>query len=470
MGEVYTVTIDDASSIINWHPQGDGGLGDLTADGWQPFYSGSPGGFTTRGGEAALGDSMHITAFPNATFDFEFFGTSISLFGIANCSYEVSVDGSNTRSFKAQRGRSVTLFSQDGLSEGVHSISLTANASHANEFAFQRADVSRTIAAGAQVPTAHVYQATNTSLFQYTGNWTVLHDPLIPNQQHPAPYMEVEDAPASFSFSFQGSGVAFNGSRIWGSYAYDVYLDDQGPVTYNASTMWFIGDALLYYRDGLDPTKTHTINVQPTVGVGLKFWLNTVTIFTNSSSEAGAIISTPTTSTQPASGSSQSSIPPTGHSKANVGAIVGGVIGALAFLALGAGLLWFFARRRRQATKKFEREQPSPFISPPSPSTAPMTQTQTYVRSPFATRGDAKVPMLPDAPALSTLSSSLPPSETGQTQTVSPTATSPAESNPDPNVAVDRIIHLLAERIATAHPSQQPGYAASDVPPPEYGA
>ena len=93
MGEVYTVTIDDASSIINWHPQGtsaaicrlcnplltlgfpgDGGIGNFTAYGWQPFYSGSPGGFTTSGGEAALGESVHITAFPNATFDFQFYG------------------------------------------------------------------------------------------------------------------------------------------------------------------------------------------------------------------------------------------------------------------------------------------------------------------------------------------------------------------------------------------------------------
>ncbi len=90
------MTIDDASSIVNYHPQGmfqivfiassisypifirdvlgDGGIGDFTANGWQPFYTGSPGGFTTRGGEAALGDSMHITAFPNATLDFQFFG------------------------------------------------------------------------------------------------------------------------------------------------------------------------------------------------------------------------------------------------------------------------------------------------------------------------------------------------------------------------------------------------------------
>ncbi len=66
-------------------------------------------------------------------------------------------------------------------------------------------------------------------------------------------------------------------------------LDDQSAVTYNASTMWFIGDTLLYYQDGLDPTKTHTVTVLPTVGAGLKFWLNTITVFTDDPSEAGGL-------------------------------------------------------------------------------------------------------------------------------------------------------------------------------------
>ncbi|KAI0704498.1 hypothetical protein C8T65DRAFT_653728 [Cerioporus squamosus] len=460
MGEVYTMSIDDASSIVNYHPQGDGGIGDFTANGWQPFYAGSPGGFTTRGGEAALGDSMHITAFLNATLDFQFYGTSVSLVGIANCSYTVSVDG-NSHSFKAQRGHSTTLFSQDGLEEGMHTVSLTANASHANEFAFQRADVSRTIAAGAQVPTARVYQAANTSesFLQYSGNWTILNDPLIPNQQQPAPYYEVETAPASFSFAFQGTGVAINGSRIWGSYTYDVSLDGQGPVTYNASTMWFIGDALLYYQDGLDPMATHTVTVQPTVADGLKFWLNTVTVFTDNPSEAGGLASAP-------------SSPST--SKTNVGAIAGGVIGGLGFVALVAGLVWYLVRRKCQATKIYDREQPSPFITP-------MTQT-----NPYTPRGDTKLPILPNSSAsvLPTVSSSSSPSEAAQTvsdsplllhpgsaaQAASSAVTSSAESlaNPDPHVAVERIIHLLAERIAT-HPAPQPVYGP-DVPPPEYGA
>ncbi|KAI9066863.1 hypothetical protein FKP32DRAFT_1589243 [Trametes sanguinea] len=473
MSELYTVTIDDASAIVNWHPQGDGGIGDWTANGWQPYYSGTPTGFTTQGGESASGESMHITAYPNAAFDFQFFGTSVSLVGIANCSYEVTVDDSTTQSFEARPRLSTTLFSQDGLSETLHSISLTANASHANQFAFQRADVSRTVAPGAQVPTSHVYQAINMSFVSYNGNWTVTRHPEtpIPNPQHPAPYMEVQDAPASFSFSFQGTGVAINGTRDWASYTYNVTLDDHDPEIYNASTLWFIGDALLYYRDGLDPNATHTVTVEPRVGDGFKFWLNTITVFTDDSSEAGGLVTTTTTSTQPAG----STITPSGTpsvtgkrvSQTHVAPIVGGVVGALAFLALVAGLLWYILRKR-QATKIriFERDQPSPFTAP---STTWMSQAQTPIGSTRGARGDRKVPVPLDVPTISPHASSSPPSEAGQSRTLSTTVTPAVESNPDTNVAVERIIHLLAERMAIAHPGQ-PAYAASDAPPPEYGA
>ncbi|KAJ2978709.1 hypothetical protein NUW54_g11248 [Trametes sanguinea] len=396
MSQVYTVTIDDASSIINWHPQGDGGIGDWTANGWQPYYSGTPTGFTTQGGESASGESMHITAYPNAAFDFQFFGTSVSLVGIANCSYEVTVDGNTAQSFEARPGLSTTLFSQDGLSEALHNISLTANASHGNQFAFQHADVSRTVVTGAQVPTSHVYQAINMSFVSYNGSWTVTRHPEtpIPNPQHPAPYMEVQDAPASFSFSFQGTGVAINGTRDWGSYTYNVTLDGQEPATYNASTLWFIGHALLYYKDGLDPNATHTVNVEPKVGDGLKFWLNTITVFTDDSSEAGGLVrhvQQPDFSA-PGSTITPSDIPSgTGKrvSQTHVGPIVGGVIGALAFLALLAGFLWYILRKG-QATRirVYERDQPSPFTAP---STTLKSRAQKPIWSTHGARGGANL-------------------------------------------------------------------------------
>ncbi|KAH9858676.1 hypothetical protein C2E23DRAFT_799596 [Lenzites betulinus] len=483
MAQSYIMTIDDASSIINYHPQGDGGLGDQTQNGWQPFYD-AAGGFSVRGGEAALGNSKHITAFPNASLDFEFYGNAVSLFGIANCTYDVSVDGNST-SFKATKhGQSTMLFSKDGLSEGTHTVSLTAQASNTSSFAFQRADVSRSVAAGGHFPSPHVYQATNTSFIQYSGNWSLLTDPLIPSQQHPAPYFEVEDAPASFSFSFQGVGVAINGSRIWGSYVYEVSLDGQ-PATYNASTMWFIGDALLYYQDGLDPNATHSITVSPTVGEGLKFWLNTVTVFTDDPSEAGGLVTSPSSTTQsalPTSGARASSE----HAKTNVGVIVGPVIGGVVLLALIATLFWYF-RRKRQSPVVYDREQPSPFVS--VSAIQPVTFTPRDTKAPILSSDeDYSQPHVPTLPMIPSPSSA--PSESARSISDSPllqaplsattsrshlpsppqnvsspttmNADSPAVSSPsDPNVAVDRIIQLIAERMAT-----QP----ADAPPPEYGA
>lgn len=137
---------------------------------------------------------------------------------------------------------------------------------------------------------------------KYNGDWKVQNDPngQIPSKDHPAPFQEVQDAPASVSFSFEGSGVAVNGSRNWGGFTYDVVSQmrisnvtvdltddarqnlDGNVSTYNASTMWLIGDALLYYQEGLDPQTTHTVNITPRVGGGFKFWLNSVTLLADS--------------------------------------------------------------------------------------------------------------------------------------------------------------------------------------------
>lgn len=48
-------------------------MGNWTQTGWQPYYP-DVGGFSAQGGEAASGSSMHITTFPNASLDFQFYG------------------------------------------------------------------------------------------------------------------------------------------------------------------------------------------------------------------------------------------------------------------------------------------------------------------------------------------------------------------------------------------------------------
>ncbi|OJT13680.1 hypothetical protein TRAPUB_9779 [Trametes pubescens] len=458
---------------------GDGGVGNWTQTGWQPYYP-NVGGFSTQGGEAASGSSTHITTFPNASLDFQFYGSAVSLFGTANCSYIVSVDG-NSASFASKTSQNGTLYVQDSLSEGVHNVSLIANASHNNSFAFSGAALTRTIAAGANSPTAHVCQATNTSFILYDGNWTMLQDPLIPNSQRPAPYYVTTDPSASFSFSFQGVAVAINGSRIWGSYLYNVSLDGQTD-TYNASTMWFIGDALLYYRDGLDPHGIHTVNVTPTLTTAgfLKFWLNTVTVFTDDPSEIAGLLRAPASSTR--------------KSALSAGIIAGSVIGGVMFFVLTAVIMWSAIQRRRERLAVFERDEPEPFLArvPAAPyrsnvlrdAKLPLPHSGSDVKQRPATIPDVvsvavspresgptpcpsseflQAPALADAAQGDTPATSLAPTRA----TTSHPGTPPTgTSGTDSNVAVERIIQLLAERMAP-EPARQPA-DASDAPP-EYG-
>ena len=139
-----------------------------------------------------------------------------------------------------------------------------------------------------------MHAATDTDFFAYSGAWIKEVDPKIPNTTDPAPYYYVDSGNPSVSFSFLGTGVAINGSRNWEDWTYVVVCVHSGALisvlilglqeldnqtsSYNASTCWFLGDALLFYRDGLDPGQNHTVTLTPQVNGGLKFWLNSATI------------------------------------------------------------------------------------------------------------------------------------------------------------------------------------------------
>ncbi|KAH9897910.1 hypothetical protein C8Q73DRAFT_744045 [Cubamyces lactineus] len=492
----WTASIDDTSSFMNYHPHGDGGVGaQWTSTGWQPWFSDS-GGFISSGGVDGTGTSQHITAFPGASLDFQFYGTGVTLYGTANCSYDVSIDGASS-SFMAKSGSQ--LFTQDELPAQMHSVSLTAHASNTSMFAFDRADISRPLLSGSQPPTSLVYRAINATNVQYTGSWKIEEDPnhQIPSKADPAPFYEVDSAPASLSFAFQGVGVAINGSRNWGSYTYDVTLNGV-TSNYNASTMWLIGDALLFYSDGLDSQATHTVNITPKVGGGYKFWLNTITILTNGST--GGILSNSSTSstsslTTGAPTAGATSPPASGSSKhTNVGAIVGGIIGGIAALVLIGGLLAWRCLRRRRATAFPRNPESSPFILPPvsgdSQTTAPAMRAAGAGNAshPHGEKGASKLavnqgravrpPESATTASVSTSGAHVAATATtgsvvsGQAGSASSPSTSPppglvsaepttpsgitdSASDPDPNT-LDRLIQVITAHIERAQP------------PPEY--
>ncbi|KAI0673625.1 hypothetical protein C8Q78DRAFT_1076611 [Trametes maxima] len=484
----WTVSIDDTSSFINYLPHGDGGVGDWTSTGWQPWFSGS-GGFIQSGGEYGSGTSMHLTAFSGAQLNFQFYGASVALYGQANCSYVVSVDGASN-SLNPTNGPQ--LFKKDGMNEQMHTLSLTASASNSSMFAFDRADVSRTIPEGsAGVPRPTIIPATDTGSLKYAGSWVRREDPngQIPSKQDPGPYYEVTNGSASVSFSFQGSAVAVNGSRNWGSYTYDVALDGNSN-SYNASTMWLIGDALLFYEDGLDPKKTHNVTVTPKVGGGQKFWFNSVTVYSAASDTTNGTTPNDSGST---GGSSPSS---SGGKKTNVGAIVGGVVGGIAALLIFGGIfgLWWWRRRKQRQSTAATAARLSPFaVAQPPAAAAPSTDhgpsegplmrnanvsaSQVSKLARYTAGGASSQPDPPGSATGSAWSASsqsaplIPPASGSATQSGSGAGeSSGSQPAPDQSAAVDRLIQIIADRIDRdrSHGGPARSEYGSDVPPPQY--
>ncbi|EMD42322.1 hypothetical protein CERSUDRAFT_102669 [Gelatoporia subvermispora B] len=463
-GYVWNYTIDDSSSVFRFLPHGDGGSDDFIQLGWQPFYSIS--GFNKGGGDSSAGNSLHITSFPGASVGLDFSGTAIYLFGTTNGSYTVSVDNNPATKPTPDPSANV-LFAQEGLSPGSHFVNLTAlaDANQNQTMSFDGATVT-TVLDQTTLPVPVVFQNTNTSL-TYTGNWSVDRINNIPSAANPAPYHETSVSGASVSLEFGNAvGVAINGTRNWGNWIYNVSLD--GVLSsYNGSTMWLIGDALLFYANDLDPSTNHTIEMTNTAG-GMNLWLNTITVFTANSSSVNGTNTTASPSTSASLSSSSTPAPsasvntnPVTNSAASkktpTGDIVGGVVGGVAALILVvAAVVWFITKKR--AAK--------------APDTTPYPPILAGADSPYSSGND--VSFSGSGRVAEKFEASLRvPAPPPPTITIPPRSYEPPSSvtqspppQAQPPVDVDRIIELIAQRIDRAPPASAP--ADTDAPPPQY--
>ncbi|KAL6304916.1 hypothetical protein BKA93DRAFT_848112 [Sparassis latifolia] len=455
---VWNYTIDDSSSYLTYTPHGDGGIGDWTHTGWQPWYSES-GGWNTAGGNYATGTSLHITSFPGASVELQFYGTSIYVFGTSNSSYNVALDSSISSNLTPLSGD--LLFMQEGLSRGTHFLNLTARpeSNSSQQLALDSLIISQKMAKDESVPIPVIYDNMNASLL-YRGNWSV--PPLnnqIPNTTDPKPYHETAFMGASVSLNFTGIAIAINGTRNWGNGIYNVTLDGIS-TQYNGSTMWLVSDALLFYQSGLNADQTHTLELISTAPNSYNLWLNSITAFAPN-------ITTPNPR---ATGSAK---------KTNVGVIVGPIIGAIAALLLLGAAFWWWRRSRRVRAYGSEGKNLTPFIQPttvqfidPSaPYDAPHDAASSHAASSIIALSsmmyekDRSVRTLvsptgaTQASSISHIPSSIPPESQVRPLTV-PSAQPPAPAQQP--VDVDHIIELIAGRI-----DRSQAFDPSS-PPPQY--
>lgn len=122
---------------------------------------------------------------------------------------------------------------------------------------------------------------------QYTGSWGSETNNLVPNYFAPVPYTFTNNSNDYFTVNFTGSAVAVYGSANTDHSLYSAVsqflldsnpqevtptqtIDGTTPRTYNSSSHSPLGNALLYYVDGLDGSQTHTLEMMnlgdPSVG------------------------------------------------------------------------------------------------------------------------------------------------------------------------------------------------------------
>ncbi|KAF7303014.1 hypothetical protein MKEN_01264400 [Mycena kentingensis (nom. inval.)] len=462
------------------------GSGSGLDKGWIPWYSDS--GYNADFGQGGAGTSFHHTSLNGASVSLRFYGSGVDLYGSANCSYDVSVDG-HSSSHDSSNGD--VLASLSGLAVGTHSVVLTARPTGAEQlFAFDRAVVSSPYE---DPPTELFYDNADFSVLTYSSGWAAAQAPGIPNSTVTQPYQKTSQKGSSVSMDFSGVvGVSIWGMANYGDWLYTVNLDGQ-ESSHNGSTFWKVPDALLFYQGGLDPKTNHTITLTND-NDGMNLHVNS---FRTYRVEADAVIPSsgstfapapsviPSISSAPAAGigpiPANSSPETTSVETTSVGAdsgsgshhnrrtigIVAGAVAAAAVVLLFAfwWLLWRHRQRGhriRQAAGVNDDTTPRPFLqlaaAPPVVLSSKLDPRETN--------------FLPVGDAFATLPVVIPSSKRTRV-TLSLTVPSPRHPAPPPTpasgppssqvstVQVDRIVEMIAQRIDQRRNSQA-------IAPPQY--
>ncbi|KAF8201353.1 hypothetical protein K438DRAFT_1965849 [Mycena galopus ATCC 62051] len=422
---LWNYTIPDTSPILSYHPYADGfGL----TKGWQTYYTVS--GFNTQPGESSQGDSYHLTSLPGAEVSLEFYGTGVYLYGSANASYEVILDN-DVQSLPVDSLPGVLYFNED-LSKNSHLVTLrVTNATGTQSVGFKGANVT---SSDQKIPT-QVFHDNSDSALSYVGNWTTSTVHGIPNSSVTEPFHQTLDAGAAVTMNFSSSvAVGLYASTNLGHELYSVSLDNGAPQVYNGSTFWLVTDTVIFFQAGLDPDRTHTLNV---TNMSQDAKLTLSSIFTY---EIG--LDTSQTGPSPPSNSAGAvgSSPGVSSHSVKVGAIVGPIVG-VTILALLSTFLWLRFRKSRAN----EKTSVTPLILSTQNHGINRALSQMTQTSPRKGQSTWSAPAVPQT--------SLPPAHhSPPASTASPT--SPAD--------VNQIIELIAQRIDRRDGGQGP---ENNLPP-----
>ncbi|KAL1723457.1 hypothetical protein EV715DRAFT_191204 [Schizophyllum commune] len=264
----HTLSIVDQSPVFQFSPY----MSNSTDDGWKVFYQDSPDSsydLTHTANNLGHGQSHHASTSSGASATIEFYGSACTLYGVADAgTYKTKLDDGDEQD--GSPSGSNTLAAYNGLDYGKHTLTLTVSGGKPVEI--QSADVVLGLGENnaffnrTNIDTVEVSQGgyhTEKNPFFSTSGATF-------NTDHDAagyPRLDTSGL-GTISFTFTSATII----QLLGTMNYDhgQYSVSISPSvgasdetrTFNASSLWFAYDSILFFESGLDRDQTYQITMK----------------------------------------------------------------------------------------------------------------------------------------------------------------------------------------------------------------
>ncbi|KAL1739963.1 hypothetical protein HDZ31DRAFT_48448 [Schizophyllum fasciatum] len=265
----YTLNIHDQSPVFQFAPY----MSNSTDDGWKVIYQDSPDStydHTHTANNLGHGRSHHLSNSSGATATIEFYGSACVLYGSADAgSYKTKLDDEGDQD-GAPNESDGTLVAYNGLDYGKHRMTLTVSGGKTVDI------MSVDVVLGLGEQGAH-FNSTNIDAVKVSGGGSQ-------SEQNPffstsgATFHTDHDAAGyprldtnglgTISFTFtKASIIQILGTMNYDHGRYSVSISPSVGVTdetrtFNATSLWFAYDTILFYESGLDRSETYQINMK----------------------------------------------------------------------------------------------------------------------------------------------------------------------------------------------------------------
>ncbi|KAJ7187930.1 hypothetical protein C8R46DRAFT_1205155 [Mycena filopes] len=338
MASVVQFTVDDSSPVIIYHPFGDTFGAPQLSSGWNPHWD-DPGFSSATPGSTGSGTSLHITSFDTASFQIQWKGTGIKLFGnVTNSSYNITIDDTAVDAGPSADLATNTLLDINDLSDTPHALTLTVRMAGTNSlFEFDKALISAPVPPSNISSLPFTEQVLNDTAFAFRGDWSA----------HTS-----TTAGDSASLQFTGTSFLLRGSTSPQAGSYSVTLDNV-TTSFSAKSAFSETDSLLFFASGLDAKKVHDLKVVNTEGATLVLPAGGASVFAlqNPSSANSSASGTPSSSPSTSSALAQS-----GLSSGTIAALV--LAGVLIFFIVLRALLYFLLYRPYRRRRLMQQHPP----------------------------------------------------------------------------------------------------------------